>query len=305
MMDRVLTISTTVLCALSVLSGGELIGAVRLWTRDSTSKRAPRYTFEVVRDYRHDPEAFTQGLLYANGSLFESTGLTGRSTIREVRVETGQVLRLRSLDREYFGEGLARWRSNLIQVTWRSHTGFLYHLPSLDPVRTFTYQGEGWGLASDDKRLIMSDGTAWLRFLDPESFAEVGRVWVHDGQNAVDRLNELEVIGDKLYANVWPRSEIAIIDMRDGAVTGWLDCSALLPEFERPRVDAMNGIAYDAEHRRLFVTGKLWPRVYEIRVTNGLNIGRNDRHSTSDAHPWPLRSMTQSLWSALAPHVRL
>jgi len=228
----------------------------------------PVYGYRVVRSYPHDPGAFTQGLVYHDGFLYEGTGMHGRSSIRRVRLETGEVLQMRHLDPRYFGEGIAIWRDSLIQLTWQSGIGFVYDLKSFEPRRTFTYPGEGWGLTHDGKRLIMSDGSAsgTLRFLDPQTLRETGRLTVRDGGKPVAELNELEFVKGEIYANVWNTERIARINPESGAVTGWIDLRGLLDPREAAGVDVLNGIAYDAAKDRLFVTGKLWPRIFEIQV---------------------------------------
>jgi glutaminyl-peptide cyclotransferase len=223
------------------------------------------YTYEVVNAYPHDPDAFTQGLVYRDGVLYEGTGKEGSSSLRRVRLETGEVIDSVALDDNLFGEGIALCDERIVQLTWRSHVGFVYDRDSLERVGTFTYETEGWGLTCDGTRLIMSDGTSRLHFLDPETFDVQGYVAVHDGATEVRNLNELEYINGQVYANVWPTDRIAVIDPSDGRVTAWLDLSGLL-ETQQPtgRVDVLNGIAYDAENDRLFVTGKWWPWLFEI-----------------------------------------
>jgi glutaminyl-peptide cyclotransferase len=226
---------------------------------------APTWRHEVVRSFPHDPEAFTQGLLFRDGFLYESTGQNGRSSLRKVELETGKVVQRLGIGRQYFAEGLAAWGSRLIQLTWETNIGFVYDRATFTQLRTFTYKGEGWGLADDGSRLVMSDGTPTLRFLDPETLAETGQVRVLDGPAAVDDLNELEVVKGDIFANVWLTDRIAVIAPATGRVTAWLDLKGLMPG--RANADAvLNGIAYDAARDRLFVTGKLWPRMFEIRV---------------------------------------
>jgi glutaminyl-peptide cyclotransferase len=226
--------------------------------------------YEVVNAYPHDPTAFTQGLLFRDGYLFESTGQYGRSTLRRVRLETGEVLQQQPLAAQYFAEGLAAWDDRLIQITWQSGVGFVYNVASLALEDTFEYPGEGWGLTAADDRLVMSDGTPVLRFLDPQTLVETGRLRVtYDGQ-AIAGLNELEFVNGELYANVWQTDQIVIIDLETGRVGGVLDLRGLLPPADRARpVDVLNGIAYDATGDRLFVTGKLWPKLFEIRIDRG------------------------------------
>ncbi len=232
---------------------------------------ASRHTdgYQVVHIYPHDSQAFTQGLIYADGHLYESTGLEGRSSIRMVDLSTGQVLQKYDLPPEYFGEGLTDWGSKLIQLTWKAHTGFVYDRFSFSPVRTFRYEGEGWGLTHDKTQLIMSDGTSFLRFLDPKSFKETRRLRVSDETgHPVEKLNELEYLHGEIYANIWQTNEIVRISPRTGKVLGWIDLSGVVDKRELGSPDAvLNGIAYDSIGDRLFVTGKLWPKLFEVKVT--------------------------------------
>ncbi len=227
---------------------------------------APVFGYEVVKVYPHDREAFTQGLVYRDGVLFESTGLRGRSSLRRVRLETGEVLQRMTVDDRYFAEGLTDWGNQLLQLTWDTNIGFVYDLTSFKQVRTFSYRGEGWGLAHDGRRLIMSDGSPALRFLDPATFQETGRIQVRDAGAAVEDLNELEYVEGEIYANVWTTDRIAVIDPATGRVTAWIDLSGLMPRGTTGGDAVLNGIAYDAAGKRLFVTGKLWPRLFEIRI---------------------------------------
>lgn len=231
---------------------------------------APRYGYEVVNRYPHDPEAFTQGLIYRDGFLFESTGLNGRSTLRKVRLETGEIVQRHDVDAKYFAEGLTDWGDRLLQLTWDTNVGFIYDLVSFRQAGTFGYRGEGWGLTHDADRLIVSDGTPTLRFLDPSTFREVGQVNVRDGGLSVEDLNELEFVKGQVYANVWFVDSLAIIAPDSGAVTGWIDLRGLFPDRQARGADVLNGIAYDAEGDRLFVTGKLWPTLFEIRIRPAL-----------------------------------
>ncbi len=227
---------------------------------------APVLTYQIVRAYPHDPEAFTQGLFFDGGWLYESTGREGRSTVRQVALETGQVERSRPLAPSYFGEGLARWGDRLLQLTYKTGVAFIYDRATFAPLGTFTYAGEGWGLAADDRRLIMSDGSADLRFLEPSTFREIGRLTVRDGTTLVTRLNELEVVNGAIYANVFRTDRIAVISADSGAVTAWINLAGLRPATARDPRAVLNGIAYDAASNRLFVTGKWWPTVFEIQV---------------------------------------
>lgn len=224
------------------------------------------YDYEVVNVFPHDPRAFTQGLLFRDGYFFESTGLYGESDLRRVRPDTGEVLQLRSLSPRFFAEGLTDFGNRLIQLTWQENTGLVYDIDTFALLGTFSYPGEGWGLTNDGTHLIMSDGTPELRFLDPETFEEQRRVTVTEAGEPVANINELAMIDGQIYANIWLIDEIVIIDPVTGRVTGRVDMRGLLPPPERERVDVLNGIAHDAEQDRLFVTGKLWPRLFEIRL---------------------------------------
>lgn len=220
----------------------------------------------VVRRYPHDTSAFTQGLLWHDGHLYESTGLRGRSTLRKVQLETGEVLERRDVDRAHFAEGLALVRDRLIQLTWRSG---LAHVWSVDGFRhqgTIEYDGEGWGLCYDGQHLVMSDGSARLTFRDPETFREVRHVTVRKNGRAVPDLNELECVDGAVWANVWQSDEILRIDPANGRVTGVVDASGLLTDSERRRADVLNGIAWIPERNRFVITGKNWPHLFEIEL---------------------------------------
>lgn len=228
---------------------------------------APVYTYTVLNTYPHDPAAFTQGLVFHAGRLFEGTGLFGESTLREVDLETGEVVRRIELPEQFFGEGIAIHGNTLVQLTWRSNTGFVYDLDTFEKVQEFSYPTEGWGIAYDGQRLVMSDGTDLLHFLDPASFQETGTLHVHDDGEAVTRLNELECVKGEIYANVWRSDRIARISPRTGRVLGWIDLTGILPpEDQSGSVDVLNGIAYDPGDDRLFVTGKRWPKLFEIEI---------------------------------------
>lgn len=231
------------------------------------SAPAPALDYEIVHVFPHDPGAFTQGLIFRDGVLFESVGRYGRSELRRVSLETGEVLQSRPLDSTYFAEGLSDWGDRLLQLTWQSGVGFVYDLATLRPLRTFDYPGEGWGLARGPSELIMSDGTSTLRFLDPETLVEKKRVEVKDGGRAVRELNELEMAGPDLVANIWQTNQMVLIDPRNGRVKARVDLTGLLRISDRTdSTDVLNGIAYDARRDRLFVTGKLWPKLFEIRL---------------------------------------
>lgn len=233
----------------------------------STTEAPPVYTYRVVRSYPHDRQAFTQGLVYEAGELYEGTGIRGQSSLRRVELETGTVRQQYELPRQYFGEGITLFGDRIIQLTWQSRIGFVYDRGSFQLIQQFSYLTEGWGITHDGSRLIMSDGTANLYFLEPETFTEIDRLEVRDGHGPVIRLNELEYVRGDLYANVWQTDRIARIDLLTGRVVAWIDLKGLLSVADRlQRVDVLNGIAYDADHDRLFVTGKWWPKLFEIQL---------------------------------------
>ena len=230
-------------------------------------RAAPTFGFEVIHAYPHDPNAFTQGLIFLDGTLYESTGLNGRSTVRKVQLETGKVLQQAVVDSVYFAEGMTNWGQDLIQLTYKNQRGFVYDRASFKIKQRFSYEGEGWGLTQDGKRLIMSDGSAQLRFIDPASLQETGRVTVKDGTRPVTELNELEFVHGEILANIWMTDRIARISPATGQVTGWIDLKGLMKSSELSSLDAvLNGIAYDPAGDRLFVTGKLWPKLFEIKL---------------------------------------
>ncbi|HEX3701794.1 MAG TPA: glutaminyl-peptide cyclotransferase [Vicinamibacterales bacterium] len=226
----------------------------------------PVFGYTIQHIYPHDPKAFTQGLQYVDGVLYEGTGLNGHSSIRKVKLETGEVLQQRDVPDQYFGEGIVVWESALIELTWRSHVAFVYDRESFKPRQTFNYPGEGWGLTHDGKNLIMSDGSAALRLLDPVTFAERRRIDVTAAGVPVKNLNELEFVKGEVFANVWQTPYVARISLESGHVTGWIDLRGLLSNAESRNADVLNGIAYDAKDDRLFVTGKLWPKLFEVRL---------------------------------------
>lgn len=228
----------------------------------------PIYDVDVVHTYPHDVSAYTEGLFYLNGFLYESTGLEQHSTIRKVRIDTGAVVQKIDVPAQYFGEGIVNWHRHLISLTWRSHVGFVYDLASLKVQREFHYEGEGWALTQDGKQLIMSDGTPELRFLNPETLLETNRIQVTLDGKPVRNVNELEWVKGEIYANVWETNWIARIDPKDGHVLGVINLAGLLrPSDNVSGPDSvLNGIAYDATGDRLFVTGKNWPKLFEIRL---------------------------------------
>lgn len=240
---------------------------------DTTAVAARSYAYEVVRSFPHDTGAFTQGLAIEGETLYESTGNYGQSSLRQVALQTGEVERLRRLSATIFGEGLALYDDKIIQLTWKSGIGFIYDRENLELLRSVSYPGEGWGITYDGARFIMSNGSSNLYFRDKVTFAETGRVVVRDGDGPVRNLNELEYVKGEVYANIWQEDRIARIDPGTGRVTGWIDLEGLLesagqhgPGEGGGTVDVLNGIAYDAAGDRLFVTGKWWPRLFEIRL---------------------------------------
>ncbi len=234
----------------------------------SVEVSVPVYSYRVREAFPHDPRAFTQGLQYHDGYLYEGTGLLGFSSLRKVEPATGRVLRQVSLPESYFGEGIAIWSNRIHQLTWRNHVGFIYDLETFRRIGDFAYEGEGWGLAYDGRRAIMSDGSHRLRFLDPATLDPIGALDVTLDGNPLRGLNELAIIRGEIWANVFPSDMLARIDPDSGAVTGLIDLSGLLgPEHRGGHaVDVLNGVAYDEEGDRIFVTGKLWPRLFVIEV---------------------------------------
>jgi glutamine cyclotransferase len=227
----------------------------------------PEYGYQVVHTYPHDPLAFTQGLVYKDGFFYEGTGLEEQSSIRKVKVETGDVVQKRDIPGQYFGEGIVLWKDRLLELTWKAEKGFIYDLATFQPKGEFPYPGEGWGLTTDGKRLIMSDGTAQIRFWDPETLKETGRITVNEDGRPIDELNELEWVKGEIFANVWQTDRIARIDPKTGNITGWINLKGLLlPQDYNDLTDVLNGIAYDAKGDRLFVTGKRWPKLFEIKL---------------------------------------
>jgi len=226
---------------------------------------APIWGVEIVAEYPHDPEAFTQGLLFADGRLYESTGNYGSSELREVEIETGRVLRRVALPGELFGEGLAKTGDRLIQLTWREQRALVWDLATLQRTGEHAYRGEGWGLTGDGERLFQSDGSHRLRLRDPESFAEIGVLAVHDGERPVSALNELEWAGGRIYANRWMVDEIAVIDPETGQLVARIDASGLLTPAEGMRADVLNGIAWDPDRELFYLTGKYWPKLFAVR----------------------------------------
>ena len=234
---------------------------------EAQENKAPVWDYQVIQAFPHDPRAFTQGLVYDQGFLYEGTGLLGRSSLRKVELETGKVLKLVTLPDWLFGEGVALWEDKIIQLTWKSKTGFVYDRQTFRLLKKFFYPTEGWGLTQDGKHLIMSDGSSFLYFLDPNTFKMIRRIQVRDEGLPVAFLNELEFIKGEIFANVYQTDRIVRISPQTGRVTGWIDLKGLLPAEDRTlAVDVLNGIAYDPQGDRIFVTGKLWPKLFEIRL---------------------------------------
>lgn len=238
-------------------------------TSSQASANAPReYTFEIVEVFPHDTSAYTQGLAYRDGFLYEGTGRNGQSSLRKVRLKTGEVIRRVDLEPDFFGEGITIIKDRVFQLTWKSGVGFVYDLNSFHLLRRFTYSGEGWGLATNGRDLFLGDGTSEIRVLDSETFQEKRRLRVHEGAIPVDQVNELEFVEGQIYANVWHSNRIARISQQTGEVVGWIDLTGLLSSIYRLEPEAvLNGIAYDPIRKRLFVTGKLWPSVFEVRLS--------------------------------------
>jgi glutaminyl-peptide cyclotransferase len=225
------------------------------------------HSIRVVNVYPHDPDAFTQGLVFHRGYIYEGTGISGQSSVRKVELKTGRVLKSQGLAAEYFGEGITICRNRLIQLTWQSHTGFVYDIQSFRLLQTFSYPTEGWGITCDGNHLIMSDGTAVLRFLDARTYKAVKQIEVRDRGRSLPNINELEYVKGEIYANVWGTDYIVRISPHTGQVLGWIDLRDLYRYVGGGRnIDVLNGIAYDAKGDRLFVTGKYWPNLFEIRL---------------------------------------
>ena len=231
----------------------------------------PVYSYQVINQYPHDTAAFTQGLVLQDGRLFESTGLYGSSSLREVDLQTGAVIRSVSVPSQYFAEGMTIFQGKVFQVTWQSQTGFIYNPDTFALIGQFSYTGEGWGLTHDSQNLILSDGTNQIRFLDPVNFQTVRSIAVFDSQaRPLTNINELEYINGEIYANIWQTNLIARIDPQTGAILGWIDLAGLLPP--GTSADVLNGIAYDSATGHLLVTGKLWPYLFEIILQGGTNV---------------------------------
>lgn len=230
---------------------------------------APIAGYKVVAKYPHSTESYTEGFFYLDGLFYEGTGLKGHSAVIATQPETGKVVQQLDLPPQYFGEGIVNWGPNLYEWTWQSHICFVYDRFSLRPVKQFTYTGEGWGMTRTAKEIITSDGTATLRFRDPATFRETRHIVVKDGAKSIDQLNELEYLKGEIYANIWHEDRIARISPQNGHVIGWIDLTGLLAADQKIDDESvLNGIAYDAQHDRLFVTGKQWPTIFEIKIVS-------------------------------------
>lgn len=236
-------------------------------SQEKAQEKIPTYNYRIVNVYPHDKDAFTQGLVFENGYLYEGTGLFGQSSLRKVELETGSVLEIHELPAEYFGEGITIFNNRIFQLTWQSYTGFIYDKENFLFLDNFYYSTEGWGITHDGKNFIFSDGTATLHFLDPETYQEVKQIEVKADNEPVLNLNELEYINGEIFANVLPTDRIARIDPTIGNVLGWINLNGLLGADQyNSQANILNGIAYDSKKRRLFVTGKLWPKLFEIEL---------------------------------------
>jgi glutaminyl-peptide cyclotransferase len=241
--------------------------ALAIFLTAGCASAAPVSGYKVVAQYPHSTDSYTEGLLYLNGLFYEGTGLEGHSALMAVQPATGKPVQEVDLAPKYFGEGIVDWGPNIYEWTWQSHICFVYDRFTLRPIKQFTYTGEGWGMTRTATELITSDGTATLRFRNPETFKETRHIVVKDGAKTIDQLNELEYVKGEIYANVWHSDRIARISPRDGHVIGWIDLTGILPDAQRVNSESvLNGIAYDAQHDRLFVTGKQWPAIFEIKV---------------------------------------
>jgi glutamine cyclotransferase len=233
---------------------------------DTPKSSLPQYTYSIVNTYPHDTKAFTEGLTYVDGQLYESTGGYGSSTLRKVDLETGNIVEEVTLPNQFFGEGIAVVNNTIIQLTYREMIGFIFDKDSLEQISDFTYGTEGWGFTFDGNRLIMSNGTSNLNFLDPVTLRNIGHVAVHDGNVSVTLLNELEYVKGDVYANIFMQQRIAVIDPETGQVKAWINLAGLDNSSALNAESVLNGIAYDSTNDRLFVTGKNWPHLYEIKL---------------------------------------
>jgi glutamine cyclotransferase len=261
-MLKPLSLALVFILFILALSGGILFLIIQSG-KPTNSTIVQHFGYNLVNTYPHDTQAFTEGLIFDDGYLFESTGLLGNSTLRRVDLSTGKVLQEITLPVQYFGEGITIVNDTIVQLTWQSNLGFVYDKNSFELLKNFTYSTEGWGLTFDGKNLIMSDGSDNLFFLNPSNFERIGQIQVHEGNSSVFDLNELEFMNGEVYANIWHQQKIAVINPENGEVRGWIDLTGLGSSIGE---NVLNGIAYDVKNNRLFVTGKDWPQLYEIKL---------------------------------------
>jgi glutamine cyclotransferase len=268
--NRFRPVGIILLMALSLANPSCQSGAITNRTNRNAPEReiVPTFGYEIVHVWPHDPDAFTQGLIFQDGKLLESTGEVGQSSLRRVEVETGKILQKVDVPEPYFAEGITVLKGKIYQLTWQHQLGFIYDAWTFQKIGEFHYQGEGWGLTNDGQSLILGDGTYRLRFLDPDNFQVRKTIAVGAGSTPVSEINELEYVKGEIYANIWHEDRIARIDPQTGRILGWIDLTGLLPRGEVHDEEAvLNGIAYDETNGRLYVTGKLWPKLFEIRLT--------------------------------------
>ena len=261
-----MSFSTTIYISFIAAFGLAIFSFLNL-SHAEVKSNIPVYGYEIVNTYPHNTESFTQGLVFDNGTLYESTGIKGKSQVMIIDLQTGKSIKSHKMPDKYFGEGITIVGNKIIQVTWRSKTGFVYNKNTLELNKTFNYETQGWGITYDGKYLIMSDGTEKLYFMDPDTFKIIGILEVYRDNGKIGKLNELEYVDGEIYANIWGKEKIARIDPKTGRVTAWIDLSGLLNSEDREkRVDVLNGIAYNPENGNFYVTGKLWPKLFEIKV---------------------------------------
>jgi glutamine cyclotransferase len=261
----ILLIVIATLLALSLFFYNEKHNQLQV-TTTPTIQDVPVYKCKIINNYPHDRNAFTQGLVFENNHLYEGTGLYGHSSLRKIQLETGTILQVRNLSDQYFGEGITIYQNKIMQLTWKNNIGFVYDKDNFHKIQEFHYPNEGWGITTDGKHLIMSDGTSTLHFIDPETFEEIRQIQVFSKEGPVKNLNELEYVKGEIYANVWQTNLIALISPATGQITGWIDVTELQNLENDNPTSIPNGIAYDHKNDRLFVTGKLWSKIFEIEL---------------------------------------
>jgi glutamine cyclotransferase len=263
-MQKVALVAVLVVAAM-LISSIAAFAWINTWQIPKSTSSPTLYTYSIIKTYPHDTNAFTEGLVFNNGVLYESTGLLGVSSVRRVDLESGEVLQEYLLPDQYFGEGLTVDNDSLVQLTWLNKVGFVYDKDTFSLLGNFSYSSEGWGLTNNGTALIMSDGTSKITFLDPNTFQKVGEINVHDGNTTISNINELEYIKGDIYANIWMTQKIAIINPQTGSIKGWIDLTGIYQA--NATDDVLNGIAYDSDNGKLFVTGKDWPNLYQIQIT--------------------------------------